>query len=248
MLFALASGMGWFRVTGGRLEYRGRITREAFTSWTSTREGVGAVARAAGNIRFSLIGRTRSARRRLWRALEAAARRESLAIGREAGHYMQVLASLSYATALPRTHIELHRLVVVPRSMIAGRAVNAVFDRLDSLPALADLDDDVRAFFLKQLVKEMDAALQQASPSPRRPILAQDEWACVGVNKGVVWVDPIWAGPDGTGHVFMYEVPRAGVTRRARKAVESAIQELTASLSSLSFADRSALVRAASRQ
>jgi hypothetical protein len=159
---------------------------------------------------------------------------------------MQVLAALSYAEALPRAHIALHRLVLVPRAMIAGRAQSGLLERLDRAPELSHLDEDVRIFFLNQLVIEMDDALQQAAPSPKRPVQAHDEWACVGVGKGTVWVDPVWAGPDGTGHVFMYEFPRAGLPRKGRQAVESAIRELTAASSSLSRAERFALVRAAS--
>lgn len=240
--------MGWFRVNRGRLEYRGRITREPFTKWTATRDGAAAVATAARGIRFSLFGRSRSARRRIWRALAAAARVESLVtdIGVEAMRYMQTVASLSYLEALPRAHIALHRLVLVPRAMIAGRAQTGVFERLADAPALAGLDEAVRVFFLNRLVIEMDAALEDVSPSPRSPVQAHDEWACVGVSKGIVWVDPMWAGFEAAGHVFMYQFPRAGLPRRERKALEAAIQQMTASVSSLSRAERFALVRAAS--
>ena len=238
--------MRWFRVSNGRLEYRGRITREPFMRWTETKEGTAAIARVAAGIRFSLFGRSRAARRRIWRALEDASRVESLvaAIRTEAARYMEVLASLSYSDTLPRVHIALHRLVLVPRALIAGRARTALFERLGEAPALAGLDDSARIFFLEQLVKEMDAALQIGSPSPRRPIHAHDEWACVGVSKGLVWVDPLWAGADGTGHVFMCELPRAGLSRRDRKAVEAAIAGMAASVSSLSARQRIAMVRA----
>jgi hypothetical protein len=240
--------MSWFRVNRGRLEYRGRITRAPLTKWMATSDGAAAVARVASGIRFSLVGRSRSARRQIWRALEAASRAESLtaALGVEATRYMQVLAALSYADALPRAHIALHRLVLVPRAMIAGRAQASLFERLAQAPALAGLDAAVRAFFLNQLLIEMDAALQTASPSPGHPIHAHDEWTCVGVTKGTVWVDPLWTGPDGTGHVFMFELPRAGLPRTRRKALEAAIDQMGASATSLSRAERAALVRAAS--
>ena len=238
--------MRWFRVSNGRLEYRGRITREPFMRWTETKEGTAAIARVAAGIRFSLFGRSRAARRRIWRALEDASRVESLvaAIRTEAARYMEVLASLSYSDTLPRVHIALHRMVLVPRALIAGRARTQLFERLGEAPALAGLDVSARIFFLEQLVKEMDAALQIGSPSPRRPIHAHDEWACVGVSKGLVWVDPLWAGADGTGHVFMCELPRAGLSRRDRKAVEAAIAGMAASVSSLSARQRIAMVRA----
>jgi len=66
----------------------------------------------------------------------------------------------------------------------------------------------------------------------------------VGVSKGLVWVDPLWAGADGTGHVFMCELPRTGLSRRDRKAVEAAIAGMAASVSSLSARQRIAMVRA----
>lgn len=240
-------GMSWFRVSRGRLEYRGRIIREPFTRWTATKDGAAAVARVAAGIRFSLFGRSRAARRRIWRALEDASRVESLAtaVASEATRYMQVLASLSYSDALPRVHIALYRLVLVPRAMIAAHARAALFTRLGEAPALAELDEAARIFFLDQLVIEMDAALQKASPSPRQPVQAHDEWMCVGVSKGLVWVDPLWSGPDGTGHVFLYEFPRAGLPRRERKALKVAIAEMAASVSSLSRLQRIAIVRGA---
>ena len=213
--------------------------------WTETKEGTAAITRVAAGIRFSLFGRARAARRRVWRALEGASRGESLvaAIRLEADHYMEVLAGLSYSDTLPRVHIALHRLVLVPRALIAGRARAALFARLDALPALAGVDESARIFLLEHLVKEMDAALQIGAPSPRRPVHAHDEWACVGMSKGLVWVDPLWTGADGTGHVFMCEFPRAGLSRRDRKAVESAIAGMAASVSSLSVRQRIDMVR-----
>jgi hypothetical protein len=227
--------------------YGGRITREPFTRWTATKRGLDAVAAAARATRFSLFGRSRSARRRLWRALEAASRTVSFntAVGAEATRYMQVLAGVAYADSLPRTHIALRRLVLVPRAMITGRAQAAVFGRLSKAPELAGVDEAVRVFFLEQLVIEMDAALQKSSPSPRRPVTAGREWACVGVSLGMVWADRLWAGPDGTGHIFMYEYPPGGLSRKDRTALESAIAQMAASVSSLSRAERAAVVQSA---
>jgi hypothetical protein len=240
--------VSWFRVNGGRLEYRGRITREAYTAWAATKDGVEAVSRAARGARFSLLGRSRSARRRIWRALDAASRTEPLAsaMAAEAVRYMQLLATLAYADALPRAHVALHRLVLVPRAMSVGRAHAGVVERLAQVSTVRELDAAVRTFFLDQLVIEMDAALRRASPSPRRPIEAPDGWACVGNRVGMVWVDRVLAGPDGSGHLFMYEFPRGPQRRRDRKALELAIEQLSVSVSSLSRAQRASLVRAAS--
>ena len=239
--------MSWFKIHRGSLLYRGRITREPFTRWTATKRGLDAVAAVARATRFSLFGRSWSARRRLWRALEAASRTVpfAAAVGAEASRYMHVLASVAYADSLPRTHIALRRLVLVPRAMITGRAQAGVLGRLRAAPELAGVDEAVRVFFLEHLVIEMDAALHTSSPSPRRPVRAADGWACVGVSRGTVWVDRLWAGPDGTGHVFMYEFPPGGLSRKERKVLEAAIARMAASVSALSRAERAALVRSA---
>jgi hypothetical protein len=240
--------MTWFRVTRGCLEYQGRITREPFKRWSSTKEGAAEIARVAAGLGFSLFGRTWAARRRMWRALHEAscARSVTTAIAGEASRYMQVVARLAYSDGLPRLNIALHRLVLVPRAMIAGHARVALFKRLGDVPELAALDEAVRLFFFDQLVIEMDAALQKASPSPRDPVQAHDEWACVGVSNNLVWVDPMWSGTDGVGHLFLYEFPRAALSRRDRKALEASIREMSESVTSLTRIQRHAMVRTAS--
>lgn len=240
--------MSWFRVNRERLEYRGRITRAPFTKWSATKEGLEAVAREARDMRFRFLGGSGRARRRLWRALEGASGTQPLAaaLALEPAHYMQLMAGLCYATALPRAHVALHRLVLAPRAMLGGRAHGGVSERLARMPELAGLGEAVRAFFLHQLVIEMDAALRKASPSPRRPIQAKDGWACVGVSIGTVWVDRLLSGPDATGHLFMYEFPREELSRRDRKALDVAIEQMTASAASMSRAERFALMRAVS--
>jgi hypothetical protein len=240
--------MNWFRVSHGRLEYRGRITREPFRRWASSQEGAEAIARVATGLGFRLFGRARAARRQMWRALHAASctREVTAAIANEAPRYMQAAAHAAYADGLPRANIALHRLVLVPRAMIAGHARVGLFKRLNEVPELLTLDEAVRLFFFDQIVLEMDAALQKASPSPRDPVQAHDQWACVGVSQDVVWVDPVFSGPDGVGHVFVYEFPRPGITRKDRKTLEAAIHELSAGVTSLSKVQRHALVRMAS--
>lgn len=240
--------MNWFRVSRGRLEYQARITREPFRRWAATKEGTEAIGRVAAGLRFSLFGRTHAARRRLWRALHDASctRSVTAAIAAEAPRYMQVVGRLAYSDGLPRLNIALHRLVLVPRAMIAGHARVALFKRLGEVPELAALDESVRLFFFDQIVIEMDAALQKASPTPGDPVQAHDEWACVGISKDVEWADPLWSGPDGVGHVFMYEFPRAGLSRKDRKAIEASIREMAESVTSLSKIQRYAMVRTAS--
>ena len=82
------------------------------------------------------------------------------------------------------------------------------------------MDEAVRIFLFDQLVIEMDGALQKASLSVRNPVQAQDEWACVGVSKGIVWVDPL--GPDptapGTYSCMIFRAPgyRVGTGRHSK--------------------------------
>ena len=239
--------VAWFTVKRGRLEYLGRITRQPFTDWCATKEGVEAITRVAKGIPFSLVGRTRSAKRRLWRALHAVSRTEAFgaAIAAEPDHFAQAIADICYADALPRTHVALGRVVLAPRALAMGRARAGVFARLMSAPAFADIDDAVRTFLLDQLVVEMDAALKKASPVPRRPVLAKDGWVCVGVRLGTVWAEPLWAGPYGSGHLFMYEMPPRKLTRREHKALDAAIEDITGSVSTLSRTARDAMLRAA---
>jgi hypothetical protein len=239
--------VSWFSVSSGRLQYRGRITRQPFTKWCATREGREAVAAAARGIRFSIFGRARSAQRRLWRELDAAARTDSFtsAVRAEPERFMQAMADVSYAEALPRTHVALGRLVLAPRTLVTGRARADVFARLMKLPALAAVDDAVRTFLLDQLVIEMDEALVSASPVPRRPVLAQAGWVCVGVRLDTAWADPLWAGPHGSGHLFMYERPPQRLSRRDYKALDAAIEQLGSSVTTLSRNARDAMLRAA---
>jgi hypothetical protein len=242
-----AAHMNWFRVSKGRLEYRGRITRDPFTAWTSTPEGQECIQATATTIRFALFGRERAARKQVWRALENAARDEQAigAIAVETTHYMKLLANLSYVQALPRVQVGLHRLVVVPRTMIAGRGYNALCSRLAKVPALAALDEPSRAFLFEQLLREMDYAVAKTGPTPRRPVHAHEEWACVGVDLELIWVDPMWSGPGWGGHLFMYELPRAGLSRKDLKAVEAALAALTKNIAALSRVQRDNLLRSA---
>lgn len=240
-------GVNWYTVKRGRLEYRGRINKQPFKDWCATREGAGAIARVARGIRFSLVGRARAARRQLWRALDAASRTEGFAaaVAGEPAHFMQAMADVCYADGLPRAHIALGRLVLTPRALVMGRARTGVFTRLMDSPILEGVDESVRTFVLDQLVVEMDAALRNASPVPRRPVSANDGWSCVGVRLGTVWADPLWAGPYGAGHLFMYELPGRRLTRREYKAIDEAIEQISRDVSTLSRTARDAMLRTA---
>jgi hypothetical protein len=239
--------VSWFIVKRGQLEYSGRISRQPFTAWCATNAGRKAIARVGAGLRFKFFRRVRRAQRRLWRNLQDVSRTDAFtkAMAAEPERYLQTLAGACYAEALPRAHVAIHRLVLAPRAFVAGRAKADVFTRLLPSPALAGLDDDVRKFVLDQIVNEMDAAVRRASPSAKRPVAARDGWVCVGARLGTVWLDPMWAGPDGTGHLFMYELPRQGLTRRDCKALETAMEQMSGAAASLSRNARDALLRSA---
>ena len=242
--------MNWFKVSKGRLVYRGRISRQPFTRWTETKEGAETVARLGAEIRFSLFGRVRAAKRRAWRAVDTAARSGPVisAIRDEADAYMRACAEVAYGDALPRAHVALHRLVLVPRAMAAARARGAMVQRLGRLPDICALDVWLRSFLIDQLLTEMDIALHYARPSVTKPVEGHGVWACVGISGGVQWGDPIWAGPYGTGHMFMYEFPPNGLSRKDRKAAQEAIRQLEAGVSGLSRNQRFDLAKAASHR
>jgi hypothetical protein len=239
--------MGWFQVAKGKLEYRGRLTREPFTAWASTQEAAATIDAAAAEIGFALFGRERAARKRVWRALEAAVRSEAAvaAIRQETTHHLKLLSTVAYVPVLPRVTVGLHRLVVVPRTMLAGRGYTALCSRLSKVPELAQLPEAVRAFLFEQILREMDFALHSASPSPRRPLHVHDEWVCVGVDLDLLWVDPVWSGPGWGGHLFMFEQPRAGLARKELKALEAAVANISKQIAALSRVQRDGLLRSA---
>jgi hypothetical protein len=58
-------------------------------------------------------------------------------------------------------------------------------------------------------------------------------------------VDPIFSGPHWGGHILMFEFPREGVSRSARKELERAIQDLRGSLKGIPHNQRHEMVRMA---
>ena len=84
--------------------YTGRISRAPFARWANTEEGRAAIDEVAGTIRFAPFGRQRAARRRLWRALTAAASDDTVieTVRAEAQRYLKYLGDLAYADGLPR--------------------------------------------------------------------------------------------------------------------------------------------------
>jgi hypothetical protein len=238
--------MSWFAVKRGRLVFRGRLTRDSFALWLKTGEGQARLDVVSAAFRVRAFAAAR-ARRRLWRPLERAARTEPIrtAIRAEAAQFGAAMSHASYAPGLPRLHVALHRLVLVPRALVAARARTGVRQRFWHLPSLAGVDESVRAFFCEQLLIEMDRALEAARPSASRAIPAAEEWSCVGADRRYVWVDPLWSGSHWAGHLFMYEFPRTTLSRAQLKELDSAVAHLQESIGSFSRLQREALLRSA---
>ena len=93
---------------------------------------------------------------------------------------------------------------------------------------------------------ELDAAVAEqpavgVSSSPRH----RDGWGCVGRDTHYQWVDPMFSGPGWGGHLLMFEFPREGLSRKTRKEVDRAVQELQNSLTNISHIQRDAILRMA---
>jgi hypothetical protein len=242
--------MSWFKIADGRLRFRGRLTRQPVTEWLTSEDGTAAVHAVASQIRFALFGRMRTARRRmgreLWAAIDAPAVRASIAA--ECAPYLAAWAELAYAPSLPRATIDLHRLVVVPRTMILARTLSRVTVRLAACPAIAALPDPFspfKAFLARRILSEMDVAIRRAAPSPNRPVHAHESWVCVALDSDFEWIDPMWSGPDWRGHVMLFEMPAAKLQRRQRRELEAAIERLQQTLPRLSRQQRDGTVQAA---
>jgi hypothetical protein len=238
---------GWVRCSRGRPTYT-RITRAPFTAWADTPHGRAVVAAVAGQIRFSLLGKERAARRRLWRGLAGAARDERIAavLQTEVDAYLGRLSQLAYGDGLPRSGVNLHRLVVVPRVLLNSAAYRSIQANLGAHPAIASLEggDALRDFFFLRLIREIHTAIVQAEPSPKRPLAAGDDWISVGVNTNFVWRVPFNA-PAWAGHHYVLELTRDPITRTLRKAVAQRISDYEASLPKLSKVERVEILRRA---
>lgn len=239
--------MGWYKVNDGRVAYVGALTRDRYAAWAATRDGAAAIAEVAKEIGFRLFGRTRAARKQIWRDITAAAKSEDgrAALQAAADVYLRTITTLAYAQGLPRATVGLRRLVLVPRALVAGRARTDVSARLNRCPAFAARRTAERDFLYEATLAEVDAAVRAAQPSIRRPVQAPDNWVCIGADTRFAWVDQYWSGAGWSGHWFVYELPREPLTRADRKSVEKAVEDLHASLGTLSRERRQALVQLA---
>jgi hypothetical protein len=237
----------WIRLRSGCLTYGAGISRRPFDAWTHTPEGTAAIGAQAAHVRFSLLGKHRAARSRMWRELANAAADESVAsaIQEEAERYLARLTQLAYAEGLPRVVINLYRLVVVPRQLLNGVARQCLASRLRREAALSGVESQpLKDFFCIQLVRDMDAAITGVPSTVKKPFVTGHGWATVGLNSEYVWFaaveDSRWAG-----HHFMFEVPRDGMPRAVRKAINDAIKTFDTSLPVLSRVERNDVLRRA---
>jgi hypothetical protein len=239
--------MSWFTIVDGRLRFGDRVTKDPIREWLATPEGSSVVAEVARRRRFSLLGRTRAARRQmsraLWEAISAPAVREAIAT--ECGSYLDAWTPLAYAPSLPRVSVEYHRVVVVPRVMIVWRVVSKAMTRVANSVRGADVPDTFRTFFSQWVLSRMDQAIRGAGPSPRRPLGAKESWACVAVDNEMPWLDVFDLGAQWRGHVVMFEMPSPRLSRRDRQSLEEALARLAESLTGLSRAQRDRAVRLA---
>jgi hypothetical protein len=242
--------MSWFDIADGRLCFRGRITKQPVLEWIASDEGTRAVTAAARQIGFSLLGRIRSARRRISRELWEATNEPSVraAIPAECDRYVRAWTELAYAPSLPRLNVALQRLVVVPRAMILGRTLSGLTARVSPCLGSADVSESFKAFFSRWILCSMDAAIRRAGPSPRHPVYAHESWACVALDGDLVWVDPLWSGLEWRGHVVMFEMATPRLGRRDRRELEAAIEQLKQSLPTLTRQQRDSVVRLAADQ
>lgn len=242
--------MPWFDIADGRLRFRGRITKQPILEWIATREGADTIQAAARQSGFSLLGRIRSARRRicrdLWDAVTAAPVREAIAA--ECDRYLGAWTQLAYAPSLPRVTVALHRLVVVPRTMILARARPGVSARVEACLETTGVAESFKPFFSRWLFHSMDDAIRRGGPSPQRPIHAHETWACVALDSDFIWIDPLASGPAWRGHVMMFEMPVPRLQRRDRRELETAVEQLKQSLPHLARLQRDSIVRIATDQ
>lgn len=238
--------MGWFKVRSGRLLYRGRLSREPYSAWARTGEGSAAIEARARRDRLRVFARAR-AEGRLWRELDQVARREPLstAIQSAADGFGAAVAAVSHAPGLPMRSIALHRLVLIPRVLVAGHARQALCRRLFDSEPLERLDPSVREFFCERLLVELDAAIAEHRPSIVRPIMTRDGWGCIGRDTEYQWVDPIFSGAGWSGHFVVYEFPRQRLPRRARKDLDAAVRDLQGGLPRISRIQREEMMRIA---
>ena len=229
----------------GRLIYTGRLAKARFAAWADSPDGSAALKDAASGIRLALFGKVRAARRRMWRQLVVAARSPVLAapVQRELNAYLRCLETLVYAHDLPTIHVDLRRLIVVPRIFVNADAYRRLDAAVEGHPFFRTAGSaSLRDWFVLAVIDSIDAAIKRAHPSPSRPLPGGREWVAVGLNEEFVWRVP-FGGPSWTGHYYVLELTRSPVTRAVRKTTRDAIARMETSLPSLSRLHRDSILR-----
>jgi hypothetical protein len=239
---------GPIRYSRGQVKYTGRIDRAAFTAWCESSDGRSVIDPLVAKMRFSLLGKARAARRRVFRELTAAARSSTVvaAVQREIDSYLTRLDTLAYARELPCAGVDLHRLIVVPRlfaNSIVQRRIEAVLEK-DPAFAREHGHQLLRDWFTLTLIDGIAAAVMDARPSPKSPLPGGDAWMIVGVNDQFEWRLPL-TGPAWPGHFYLLERTHRAMTRAVRKAAGGAITQMESSLPSLSTSHRHEILREA---
>lgn len=212
--------------------------------------GAELVAKAAARRRFTLVGRTRTARNELWAELQHAAEKGMLAesIRESVQHFTTAPGQIAAAPVnLPRAFVEGRRVVVVPRVTCIARAFNAMASELDHHPAVAGLAGGtaLRDFFYDEVVSAIDSAVIEASAAMRRPMPTGEGWYVVGFEPAVSWFVPVLGGPERRGHFYVYEAPRTPVKQWPFASLDSRMRELRATTAALSRVARDEILRSA---
>jgi hypothetical protein len=228
------------------MKFTGRIPRAPFDAWAESPDGRAVLDPVQSGMRFALLGRRRAARRLVWRQLNELARNVVVvaAIQREVDAYLTRLGQLVYAHDLPRASVDLHRLVVVPRSFVNSVEYRGIVAAVDGqLPfATADGSELLLDWFVLLVISRIETAIVSARPSPRSPLSLGRDWVTVGVNEQFEWGIPL-QGPAWLGHYYVLELTSSALTRSVRKGTEEAIANLEKSLPSLSRVHRNGILR-----
>jgi hypothetical protein len=232
----------------GRMTYNGRLDSASLYEWARSPAGARVIEDVAPAIRFPLLGRMRSARRRVWRQLASAARSFSVieAVRSQANEYVVRLDPIVFAHDLPRVSVDLRRLVVVPRLFANAESYRALYTALRDDLAFAALHggEALREWFVLTMVGSMERAAASARPSTRSPLHVSSDWMVVAVNEQFEWRVP-FEGPPWPGHYYLLEITSSPLTRAVRNRVDGEIANLERSLPSLPRARRNEILRQA---
>jgi hypothetical protein len=105
--------------------------------------------------------------------------------------------------------------------------------------------DALLEFFILQVISDLDSASRRVHPSPHKPVKAGPSWVSVGMNVTFEWRRPVLSEPLWAGHQYVLELTREPITRALRKAVQTQVTRMEASLPTLSRLERTEILRRA---